>query len=80
MSTNAKETDGRDFQGKDVVTQVQLDHLTSAQQSTRDQLAILRQTRGQRDVGSLKVPMHLQQPIILVDNVKEKPSRAGGDD
>lgn len=70
----------KDFKGKDVVTQIALDGLTSAQQSTRDQLAILRKTRGQRDVGQLKIPVHLQQPIILTDIVKERNSRAGGDE
>ena len=73
--------DSKDFKGKDVVTQIALDGLTATQQTTRDQLAILRQTRGQRQVGELKVPVHLQQPISLVDaGVKEKNSRAGGDE
>lgn len=72
--------DPKDFKAKDVATQIALDGLTSAQQNTRDQLAILRQTRGQRDVGQLKIPVHLQQPLMLVDaGVKEKHSRAGGD-
>jgi len=70
----------KDFKGKDVVTQIALDGLTSAQQSTRDQLAVLRQTRSQRNVGQLKVPVHLQQPILLTDQVQAKPSRAGGDE
>ena len=71
----------KDFKGKDVATQVALDGLTAAQQNTRDQLAILRQTRGQRDVGQLKIPVHLQAPISLdVDLAKPKNSRAGGDE
>ena len=81
MSTNSKETTAKDFKGKDVATQIALDGLTAAQQSTRDQLAILRQTRGQRDVGQLKIPVHLQQPISLdVDLAQPKGSRAGGDE
>lgn len=70
----------RDFKAKDVATQIAVDGLISAQQNTLDQLAILRQTRGQRDVGQLKIPVNLQQPIILTDQVQEKPSRAGGDE
>jgi hypothetical protein len=71
----------KDLKGKDVATQIALDGLTSAQQNTRDQLAILRQTRGQRQVGELKIPVHLQTPIDLgSDLVKAKPSRAGGDE
>jgi hypothetical protein len=42
-----------------------LDHLQSIQQGTRDQLAILRQTRGQRDVGSVKIPAHLIAPVMV---------------
>lgn len=70
-----------EIKGKDVVTQIALDGLRSTQQSTLDQLAILRQTRGQRQVGELKIPAHLQQPIALTDaGVKEKATRAGGDE
>ncbi len=69
------------IKGKDVATQVALDQLVTTQQSTLDQLAILRQTRGQRTVGTLKIPANLQQPVTLNDvGVKEKPSRAGGDE
>ena len=68
------------LKAKDVETQIKLDGLTAAQQSTRDQLAILRQTRGQRDVGQLKIPVRLQQPIVLTDVVQEKATRAGGDE
>lgn len=71
----------KDFKGKDVATQIALDSLTSAQDNTRQQLDILRKTRGQRDVGQLKIPVHLQQPFSLTDaGVKEKNSRAGGDE
>ena len=70
----------KDLKAKDVETQIKLDGLTAAQQSTRDQLAILRQTRGQRDVGQLKIPVRLQQPIVLTDVVQEKATRAGGDE
>jgi hypothetical protein len=70
-----------DVKAKDVVTEIVLSALTAGQQSVRDQLAILRQTRGQREVGTLKVPAHLQQPIVLTDaGVKERASRAGGDE
>ena len=76
MSTNPK-----DVKAKDVATQIALDGLRSTQQSTLDQLAILRQTRGQREVGEVKIPVHLQQPFELRDvGVKEKNTRAGGDE
>jgi hypothetical protein len=68
-------------QAKDVATQVALDALGASQQNTLDQLAVLRQTRGQRVVGSLKVPVHLQGSIMLDDsNVQKRTSRAGGDE
>jgi hypothetical protein len=67
------------LKAKDVATEIVLGAVS--QQSVRDQLAILRQTRGQREVGTLKVPAHLQQPIVLTDaGVKERASRAGGDE
>lgn len=76
MSTNPK-----DLKAKDVATQIAVDNLIAGQQNVLDQLAILRQTRGQRDVGSLKIPAHLQHPFELVDaGVKEKNTRAGGDE
>lgn len=77
MPTN----DPRSIKGKDVATQVAVDQLVQGQQGVRNQLAILRQTRGQRDVGALKIPAHLQQPLVLTDGgVQEKPTRAGGDE
>ena len=50
---------------KDTETQLAVDALLSVFQSTRDQLAILRQTRAQRTVGTLSVPTHLRAPIPL---------------
>lgn len=71
----------KDLKAKDVPTQIAVDSLISTQKNTLDQLAILRQTRGQRDVGQLKVPAHLQQPFSLIDaGVQEKNTRAGGDE
>ena len=65
---------------KDAATQVAVDALVTVQQSTLDQLAILRQTRGQRDVGTLKIPPHLSGQILLDDGgVQTRNSRAGGD-
>lgn len=40
--------------------QIQLGALEQTQQATLAQLDILRKTRGQRDVGSVKVPPHLR--------------------
>ena len=41
--------------------------------SQRKELDILRKTRGQRDVGSLKVPAHLQAGIpMAADDVKPR--------
>ena len=66
---------------KDVATQIALDALGAVQQHTLDELAILRQTRGQRDVGSLKIPANLQTTIPLDDSgVQTRAGRAGGDD
>lgn len=42
-----------------------LDHLHAVNQNTRDQLSILRKTRGQREVGAVKIPAHLQVPDII---------------
>jgi hypothetical protein len=44
-----------------------LEHLGVLQQGVRDQLAVLRATRGQRAVGAVTVPVHLQVPIPLDD-------------
>lgn len=46
-------------------TAVMLEHVGAVHQNTRDQLAILRQTRGQRQVGALKIPAHLQAPLSI---------------
>lgn len=69
------------IKAKDIVTQVALDALSAAQHNTLDQLAILRQTRGQRQVGSLKIPPHLSGGTILLDDsgVQTRATRAGGD-
>ena len=50
---------------KDVETQVILDSLSVQHQQTLDELAILRKTRGQRDVGALKVPAHLREALPI---------------
>ena len=42
------------------VAKVMLDHLGAVQANTRMQLDILRKTRGQRNVGEVKIPAHLQ--------------------
>jgi hypothetical protein len=44
---------------------VMLDHLHSVQVSTQQQLDILRKTRGQRVVGEVRIPAHLQVPTSL---------------
>ncbi len=66
---------------KDVATQLAVDALVAGQQDTLDQLAILRQTRGQRDVGKLIVPANLRSPFPLDDSgVTTRATRAGGDE
>lgn len=40
--------------------QVLLDYLHSTQVNTQQQLDILRKTRGQRQVGEVRIPAHLQ--------------------
>jgi hypothetical protein len=66
---------------KDVATQFAVDALVVGQQSTLDQLAILRQTRGQREVGKVIIPVHLRVPISLDDGgVQAKATRMGGDE
>jgi len=42
------------------VAKVMLDHLGSVQARTKMELDILRKTRGQREVGEVKIPAHLQ--------------------
>lgn len=49
-----------DVPSMDVATRVMLDHLGAVQANTRMQLDILRKTRGQRNVGEVKIPAHLQ--------------------
>lgn len=46
-------------------TQVLADHLDTVHNSVRDQLDVLRKTRGQRKVGALKVPAHLREAMRL---------------
>jgi hypothetical protein len=66
---------------KDVATQLAVDALVAGQQGMLDQLAILRQTRGQRDVGSVVIPVHLRAPMPLNDDgVQARATRAGGDE
>ena len=66
---------------KDAATQFAVDALVAGQQSTLDQLAILRQTRGQRDVGTLVVPVNLRNPFPLDDGgVQARATRTGGDE
>lgn len=45
---------------KDAATQVLVDHIHAVHSNTRAQLDILRKTRGQREVGEVKIPAHLQ--------------------
>jgi hypothetical protein len=59
-STPLKVPEPKTVQGKAV-----LDAFMASTQSTRDQLAILRQTRGQREVGALIVPPHLRTPDVV---------------
>jgi len=58
-----------DVKPKDAATAVMLDHLNAVQSNTLQQLDILRKTRGQRDVGSVKIPAHLQvaMPVDVSD-------------
>lgn len=58
--------------------QVQVDALTASQQNTRDQLAILRQTRGQREVGEVKVPPHLRSANTFVLSGSGDPRACAG--
>jgi hypothetical protein len=44
---------------------LQLGALDFVHKGVRDQLAILRQTRGQREVGTVKIPAHLAQPDVV---------------
>lgn len=44
---------------------VERDYLHGVQSSVREQLDILRKTRGQRNVGEVKIPAHLQAPLIV---------------
>ena len=62
---------------KDSQTQAMLDALALAQQNTLDQLAILRQTRGKRQVEAVKIPAHLQQPVTYGGRADDPNSDAG---
>lgn len=75
---------------KDAATQVLVDHLAVVQTGVRQRLDILRQTRPMRDVGSLKIPPHLQAPLTIQlgggaddrnspSGVEARGVRAGGD-
>lgn len=48
-------------------TRDQLDALSIEHTQVRQQLDILRKTRSQRDVGTLKIPAHLQTVITIDD-------------
>lgn len=48
-----------------------MDLLMLNAKSTRQQLDILRKTRGQRDVGSVKVPPHLRAPEPLTTGYRD---------
>jgi hypothetical protein len=62
---------------KDAATAVMLDHLHAVQSSTLQQLDILRKTRGQREVGSVKIPAHLQVAMPMdVSDVEVRSSLA----
>lgn len=75
---------------KDAATQVMVDNLAATQVSTRQQLDILRKTRGQREVGTVKIPPHLRDPMLInvsggkqsrnsPDGVELRATLAGGD-
>ncbi|MEN6605929.1 MAG: hypothetical protein ABFD60_01700 [Bryobacteraceae bacterium] len=49
----------------DPAVQVAVDHLAVKQVERRRELDILRKTRGQREVGSLEVPVALQGALIV---------------
>jgi len=49
------------------------------QKLVRDELAILRKTRSQREVGSLKIPAHLAMPdIVLLPGQSRDPRACSG--
>jgi hypothetical protein len=52
----------------DPATQIIQECLATQQRNVRQQLDILRKTRGQREVGTVKIPAHLQQPTIILDD------------
>lgn len=53
---------------KDVASKVVLDHLNSVQSNIRAQLDILRRTRGQRNVGEVRIPAHLRADDFIDDS------------
>jgi hypothetical protein len=52
-------------------TAILLGHVQALQGNTKAQLDILRQTRGQRVVGTLRIPPHLAVPEMLDDRSVE---------
>ena len=54
-----------DVPAMDAATKVLLDHVHAVQSRTRMELDILRKTRGQRNVGEVKIPAHLQIPTPM---------------
>jgi hypothetical protein len=57
-----------DVPAMDAATKVLLDHVGAVQGNVRAQLDILRQTRGQRIVGEVRVPPHLQVVQMIDDS------------
>lgn len=66
-STNLFPLERHDKQAMPAHVKDQLDALMLTASETRAQLDILRKTRGQREVGSVKVPAHLQAPEPVSD-------------
>lgn len=60
-----------------VVVKGKLDALSLEHTGTRQQLDILRKTRGQRDVGAVKVPRELMAPTLVSNNPNDPNSDAG---
>lgn len=55
----------------------QYDALLITAGETRKRLDILRQTRGQRNVGALKIPVHLGGPGAVLSDIAESPDAEG---
>lgn len=58
---------------KAVEAQILAEHIRSVHANVRAQLDILRKTRGQREVGSVKIPVEFQAPVVIdVDGVEQR--------